>query len=294
MAVSKEFTAYIEQQLGRVLNDDIKLRHVSGVSGGSINYAYCLHTNRGNYMMKCNSHSLYPQMFVLEAEGLCVISNTQTVAVPQVVLQSHFENESFIIMEWIETARATPVAFKQFGRQLAAMHTQTALQFGLHTNNYMGSLLQSNRKTDSWAGFYTTERLQPMVKIAADLHLLTSRDVKNFEKLYQSLSGIFTEEQPALIHGDLWGGNYLINKENKPYLIDPAISYGNREFDIAMTTLFGGFNREFNEAYNEALPLAKDWQQRINLWNLYPLLLHLNLFGSGYLARVRDGLKQYI
>lgn len=294
MAVSREFTAYLEQELSKVIHQQLKLKHVSSVSGGSINAAYCLHTNVGDYMMKRNNKNAYPGMFEREAEGLAAIRNTKTIAVPGFVLLSDFEEDSFLVLEWIENSRSTSDASKLLGRQLAAMHKQTAESFGFHNDNYMGSLLQSNKQHDSWAGFFIEERLQPMVKIAVAKQLLNSQDVQNFDKLYTNLSGLFTEELPALVHGDLWGGNYLISMQGKPYLIDPAVSYGHREFDIAMTTLFGGFTNDFYEAYHESFPLQAGWEQRVALWNLYPLLLHLNLFGSGYLRQVRVGVMQYI
>jgi protein-ribulosamine 3-kinase len=294
MAVSREFTAYLEQQLSGVTNQQIRLKHVSSVSGGSINAAYCLHTNVGDYMMKRNSKSAYPEMFICEADGLAAIRSTRTIAVPEVVLLTDFEEDSYLVLEWIEGIRATAKASEMLGRQLAAMHKQTAKQFGFGHDNYMGSLPQSNKLHDTWSRFFIEERLQPMVKIAVDRQLLNSQDVQTFDKLYTNLSGLFTEEQPALLHGDLWSGNYLISTHGKPFLIDPAVSYGNREFDIAMTTLFGGFSREFYDAYQESYPLQAGWQQRAALWNLYPLLLHLNLFGSGYLKQVRDGVAKYV
>jgi len=293
MAISKQFTAYLERQLSEATKQELKLKHVSSVSGGSINAAYCLHTTAGDYMMKRNSKSAFPDMFACERAGLVAIGQTQTIAVPQVILVDEFEDNSFLMLQWIEAAKGTPATFKLLGQQLAAMHRHTATQFGFDTNNFMGSLPQSNRRHDTWAGFFVNERLRPMVNIARHKQLLTKNDEADFEDLYERLPGLFNEEPPALLHGDLWSGNYLIGVNQKPYLIDPAVSYGHREFDIAMTTLFGGFGREFYEGYQSAFPLAQGWQERINLWNLYPLLLHLNLFGSGYLPQIRNSLKQY-
>jgi len=245
-------------------------------------------------MMKVNSKSAFPDMFAREADGLATIRETQTIAVPEVVLQADIEDESFLILEWIESVSATPVSSKLLGQQLADMHRHTSPQFGLEYHNYMGSIPQSNRRHDTWAMFFINERLQPMVKIAVDKGLLNRTDAQQFEKLFLNISGLFNEEPPALIHGDLWGGNYLISRQGEPYLIDPAVSYGHREFDIAMTNLFGGFGSDFYHHYNESFPLTKGWQQRINLWNLYPLLLHLNLFGTSYLAQVKSCLAEYI
>jgi len=183
---------------------------------------------------------------------------------------------------------------QKLGLQLAQMHRNNAPDFGFEKDNYMGSLPQSNRKHTTWKSFFIGERLKPMVKLAFDASFIGQKLVSDFEKLYEKLGDFFEEEKPSLIHGDLWGGNYLISSEGKPYLIDPAVSYGFREFDLAMTHLFGGFSADFYQAYEEEFPLQANWQKRIDLWNLYPLLLHLNLFGTGYLGQVKNGLKKFI
>ncbi|QJD98163.1 fructosamine kinase family protein [Mucilaginibacter robiniae] len=294
MAISRHFTTHLAEQLSAIHQRPVQLTSVSPISGGDINEAYCLHTNTGKYMMKLNSKQAYPGMFACESEGLNAIQSTQTIAVPEVVLQSDFEQDSYLILEWIDATHATPATSRKLGEQLAAMHRHTAGQFGFHQDNYMGSLPQSNRKHDTWRSFFIEERLQPMVQRALNKRLLQNAEANQFEQLYLHLGDWFEEEVPALIHGDLWGGNYLIGADGKPYLIDPAVSYGHREFDLAMTTLFGGYSREFYEGYQNTFPLAQDWEQRSHLWNLYPLLLHLNLFGLGYLSRVKDCLKKYV
>lgn len=267
---------------------------VTPVSGGSINMVYCLQTATEKFLLKLNSCVQFPGMFQREAEGLLAMAKTGTIAVPDVLLQNEVGDKGLLLMEWIDTRRSTPGASALLGKQVAQMHRSTAEDFGLDTDNYMGSLPQSNKRHSKWSDFFTNERLMPMVKMAAGKRLLNSDDQQNFEQLYKNLPHLFEEEQPSLIHGDLWGGNYLISEDEKPYLIDPAVSYGHREFDIAMTTLFGGFSQEFYIAYNETFPLTKGWQQRLDLWNLYPLLVHLNLFGKGYLGQVRDCLHEYI
>ncbi|WCT14988.1 fructosamine kinase family protein [Mucilaginibacter jinjuensis] len=294
MGLSADLKDFLQDKLSSVLNQPVQINCTKPVSGGSINQTYCLDTNTGKYMLKFNSKSAYPMMFACESIGLKTIAATHTIAVPEVILQDALEYESFLVLEWIETRKPTEKASELLGRQLAQMHKSSADYFGFESDNYMGSLPQSNKKHNTWSGFYIEERLQPMVKLAFDKRLLNKTDAQNFDKLYSKLSRLFNEEPSSLIHGDLWGGNYLISTDEKPYLIDPAVSYGNREFDIAMTTLFGGFSESFYAAYNESLPLNKGWNERIDLWNLYPLLLHLNLFGAGYLEQVREGVEEYI
>lgn len=264
------------------------------VSGGSINIAYELQTARGKYFLKVNHKALYPGMFAAEAKGLVLLTQTNTVKVPVIVLQGDAGNESFLLLEWIDAKRGSVQATATLGGQLAQIHHNTAAGFGLDHDNYIGSLPQSNRRQDKWSDFFIQERLQPMVSRAVDKRLLEYADAGSFEKLYAKLPELFDEEAPALLHGDLWSGNYLTTPNDEPYLIDPAVYYGHREVDIAMTTLFGGFSNEFYLSYHEAFPLAKGWEQRMDLWNLYPLLVHLNLFGAGYLGRVRDALNSYL
>ncbi|MCC8407646.1 fructosamine kinase family protein [Mucilaginibacter sp. UR6-1] len=264
------------------------------VSGGDINKAFCLHTQSSKYFIKVNSNSSFPGMFEAEAAGLELIGDTGAIAVPQVLLQGNVNDDAYLILKWLDTQSAGAADLKLLGTQLAAMHQNTSASFGLYHHNYMGSLRQRNKKHNSWASFFIEERLEPMVKLAVDNGLLSAKEAAGFDELYHHMPNLFDEEQPALIHGDLWGGNYLISTDGKPNLIDPAVSYGHREFDIAMTTLFGGFGNGFYEAYSAAYPLAQGWQQRLPLWNIYPLLIHLNLFGGMYKQQVLANLSRYI
>ena len=288
MAVDKYIIQYIQNKFSLTITD-IKI-----VNGGSINNAYCLFVGASKYFIKINNDVLFPGMFSAEAYGLTLISNTGAIAVPKVLFTGQLNSNSFLLSEWIDSKPPSIQSSALLGRQLAQMHKFSSDYFGMDSDNYVGSLRQSNKRHLTWSDFFICERLQPMVKMAVDKQYLNAKDSANFEILYKNLPGLFSEEPPALVHGDLWGGNYLISRHGVPYLIDPAVSFGNREFDIAMTTLFGGFSQEFYLAYNDQFPLQKEWAQRVDLWNLYPLLVHLNLFGEGYLAQVRGCLKQYI
>jgi fructosamine-3-kinase len=288
MPVSKKILFEIETKLGVTVNQTYP------VSGGSINQVYRLQTSSGNMLLKINSLYKYPGMFKLEKEGLAAIRSTKTIAVPDILLLGEEGTYSYLLMEWIAPGHATHKTSQTLGKQLAQMHRHTVPNFGFTTGNYMGSLAQSNKWHDSWNSFFIEERLKPMVAIAVEKQVIDSKDVQMFEKLYQVLPELFAEEPPALVHGDLWSGNYLIGANQMPYLIDPAVSYSNREFDIAMTTLFGGFDPVFYDAYNYGFPLQKGWRQRLKLWNLYPLLLHVNLFGGSYVAAVRQSLTAFV
>jgi len=288
MNLSRQSLQLIEQKLLTAVITS------TAVAGGSICQAYCLQTGNGKYFIKANSKVKFPGMFKAEAAGLALIKGKSGIRVPQVLLCDDAGDEGFLLMEWIDTKRPTPAASEELGRNLANLHKISADHFGLDHDNYMGSLPQSNKMHGSWGRFLIEERLQPMVKMAITKRMLNNADAVNFDNLYKNLPGLFNEEAPSLIHGDLWGGNYLVDANESPYLIDPAVCYGHREFDLAMTTLFGGFSSEFYGAYNESFPLAKGWEGRVDLWNLYPLLAHLNLFGMGYLGQVRDCLRRYL
>ncbi|WP_121811840.1 fructosamine kinase family protein [Mucilaginibacter kameinonensis] len=279
---------HIQSKLNLCITD------VSAVIGGDINKVYRLQGDGSCYLLKVNDRYNYPNMFAREQEGLCAIGKTNTISVPDVILQGEVDNESYLVLEWINAGSGNALSSSKLGTEIARIHKNSDAQFGFYTDNYMGSLHQSNKRHGSWTQFFIEERLQPMVKMAVDKKELNQSDVRKFDELYKKLPGLFTEEPPALLHGDLWGGNYLIDVEGKPYLIDLAVYYGNREFDIAMTTLFGGFDRTFYEAYNAEFPFQNGWQQRLQLWNLYPLLVHVNLFGGMYAKQVRDNLSVFV
>lgn len=279
---------YIEDRL------NVMITSVGVVTGGDINRVYKLQSSGTAYLLKINDRYAYPDMFLREQEGLLAMKKTNSIAVPQVVLQDDFENDSVLILQWIDTASDGDYSLSDLGQQLAQMHRSTNASFGFYADNYMGALTQTNNWYPNWGDFFIEQRLQPMVKMAVDKKQLSHTDVHQFEVLYKNLSDWFAEEPPSLIHGDLWGGNYLIGSDGTPYLIDPAVSYGNREFDIAMTTLFCGFDNSFYEAYHAEFPLQPGWQKRLKLWNLYPLLVHVNLFGGSYAIQVRQSLSALV
>ena len=287
MAFKAKPFAYIEKLLKQ------NILNVMPVGGGSINQVYCLQTDSIKYLIKINDREIFPGMFNAEAKGLETIKKTRTISVPEVVLQDDFENESFLILEWIDNKRPTAKGSASLGEQLARMHQHTANQFGVVTDNYMGSLTQSNRSHQSWSEFFVEERLKPMVQIARHNKWISSSYVDKFDRLYERLPGLFEEEKPSLIHGDLWSGNFMCDGNSRPVLIDPAVYFGHRAIDLAMTTLFGGFDKSFYEAYRYHFPLPNNYLEQWDVSNLYPLLIHLNLFGSSYLHDIAVILKKF-
>ncbi|MBL0095907.1 MAG: fructosamine kinase family protein [Bacteroidetes bacterium] len=264
------------------------------LGGGSINSVYKVETTDGQFVMKMNSLSRYPGMFKGEAAGLQLIMDTKSVSVPGIVAVTALKQHQVLILEYIEPAPRIKHFYSHFGEQLAAMHRHTSETFGLSFNNYIGSLPQNNKQEKSLYDFFIQHRIEPQLRLAVRKELLNDRDEKDFEDLFKKLEHLLPDEHPSLIHGDLWNGNYITGNDGKAWLIDPAVSYSSREADIAMTKLFGGFEPEFYSAYHEVFPLIDGWEQRLDLWNLYPLLVHVNLFGGHYVQEVRSIVKNYI
>ncbi|MBC9796180.1 fructosamine kinase family protein [Sinomicrobium weinanense] len=279
-------TETVKHSLEQVLRAEI--RKVSPLSGGDINDVYLLETIAGQFVVKVNSASRYPGMFPAEAEGLAVLGNTGAIHVPAVIAQGEAGKTAYLILEYMEQGIPGPGFWETFGKQLAALHHNTADYFGFKNSNYIGSLPQYNAHCTNAAAFYITQRLQPQFSMAQDKGYRF-----NTEALYKNLETVIPEEQPALVHGDLWSGNYLVSKDGNPCLIDPAVAYAHRETDIAMMHLFGGFPPAMMRAYNETFALNEGWEERLDVWQLYYLLVHLNLFGSGYLQSVERIVRKY-
>jgi len=274
-------------------NQPVQMFSFQPVSGGSINQAYLIKTTLGNYFLKYNDASRFPQMFQKEAKGLELLRNSGAINVPRVLLATEAGKHAFLLLEHISSASIRNDFWDDFGKSLAVLHAQKADKFGLDHDNFMGSLVQQNNFHENWNSFFIEERLEPQVRLAREKSAINKSDVLAFERLYQKLDGIFPKTLPSLLHGDLWSGNFMINHQGKPCLIDPAVYYGHPEIDIAMTTLFGGFSQRFYAAYNHHNPLEKGWQTRLDIYNLFPLMVHVNLFGGGYLSSVRGILGKF-
>jgi len=279
--------------LSEKYKSQIEIKNISVVSGGSINETFTISTNAGKFFVKKNSASLYPEMFEREARGLQLLSGKSLLKVPEVIATGQSENTAFLILEHIESGKRGSGFWNQFAEGLAQLHKNSADHFGLDHDNYIGSLHQSNKKHDNWIDFFRTERLEKQVKLARDQGRMGNAVVNAFEHFYLKLPDIFPAEPPALIHGDLWGGNYMVNGNGEATIIDPAVYHGHREMDLGMSQLFGGFDNELYEAYHRYFPLEEGWQERMDYCNLYPLMVHVNLFGGGYLHSVQSILRKF-
>jgi fructosamine-3-kinase len=272
----------------RDAGDATEIQRTAPVSGGCINQATRLDTGQHSYLLKWNTDPL-PGVFTTEARGLELMQATHTVRVPAVIYATDATDEhpAFIILEWLEGTTRTSSAAAQaaLGRQLAQMHhTGTAATYGLDHDNWLGSSPQYNGWYNDWTNFYRERRLRPQIDMAARNGALPGRRRQQLERVLERmgewLDGV--ERQPALLHGDLWGGNIIPGPGEAPAIIDPAAYYGDREAELAYTQLFGGFSEHFYRAYEETWPLSPGYAERRDLYNLYHLLNHLNIFGESY------------
>jgi len=277
------------QLLKNIFDDcDLTVQRFEKVHGGDINNAYCLFTSQGKYFIKINDKDKYPAMFKKEARGLDMLRKHSSLIIPRFIKYGECSNGQYLFMEWLEKGSPSKTMWEDFGSALAMMHKQPQPYFGLDEDNYIGSLKQNNFPHDEWHSFYTECRIMPLVKILFDSGSYSSADKNNASSFCKSLKNIFPEESPALLHGDLWAGNFLISSSGNASILDPAVYFGHREMDIGMTKLFGGFDHRFYNAYIETYPLEKDWEKRLDLAQLYPLLVHAVLFSGHYVAATKN------
>ncbi|MEA5507460.1 fructosamine kinase family protein [Halotia wernerae UHCC 0503] len=282
----------IDTHITQVTGEKFKTQHKCSVSGGCINQGYAVSNGDLTYFVKLNQAS---QVAMFEAEGLGLeeMLATASIRVPKPICWGKAGNSSYIILEWLEMGGNNPNSSQEMGRKLAAMHKTTSSQgFGWKINNTIGSTLQINTWAADWVEFYAQHRL-------GDQFQLARRRGGNFPKQDKLLAAIPEllanyEVQPSLLHGDLWCGNAGCTVSGEPVIFDPATYFGDREVDIAMTELFGGFPAAFYQGYNEVFPLDAGYEKRKTLYNLYHILNHFNLFGGGYGSQANRMIDQIL
>jgi protein-ribulosamine 3-kinase len=262
--------------------------------GGCINNGGRLQTTAGNFFLKWNQAAALKGMFEREAKGLQLLRATHAIHVPEVIATDEVANYQFLLIEYIDPQPARHDYWNVMGWQLAKLHRVHGSDYGLDHDNYIGSLPQLNRPHQSWQKFFGSQRLIPLVEKAIQLGKAPDNWNYKFEQLVKKMDSLLPEEAPSLLHGDLWQGNVLINSVGAPCLIDPAVYYGHREVDLAMTQLFDKFDPVFYYAYHEAYPLLAGFEKRFEIYNLYPLLVHLHLFGSSYIAPIQSTLNAFV
>ena len=275
-------------------NRSFTILNKKGVSGGSINEAYMLSDGQNAYFVKLNTPQ-QEEMFSAEAEGLVELANSKAIKSPTAICWGSDTSSSYIVMDFIDAGRGKPESQGLLGEQLASMHRCSADRFGWHRNNTIGSTPQHNTQSDCWIDFFRDHRLGFQLELAAR-NGFSGRLQKDGDKLLNNLEVFFEDytPQPILLHGDLWSGNYFFTNNGMPVIFDPAVYYGDRETDLAMTELFGGFSSDFYSAYNETYQLDPNYSDRKTLYNLYHIINHVNLFGSGYLGQVQQMMSKLL
>ena len=264
------------------------------VGGGCINETHRIRFGNQQFFCKVNSATKFPHLFEKESHGLELIARQKVIKVPGVIDCFETGGKQVLLLQWVNEGERTQGFWERFGQQLAELHTVTNEYFGLHEDNYMGSVPQRNSATAKWTDFFIHQRLQPLVDQSLTGGLLSSRHVADFEKVYRKLPSFFADDQqPSLLHGDLWSGNFMCNENAEPVLIDTAVYFGHPSIDLGMTTLFGGFRGSFYEAYNHHSPFPPNYKEQWDICNLYPLLIHLVLFGRSYLSQIENILHRY-
>jgi fructosamine-3-kinase len=290
MGISKDL---IQSILDRKLHGRHSVVNLSSVGGGCIHNAQKIKTDKGLFFIKLNNASDL-NMFKTEFGGLELLANADEIDVPTPIAHGIEAGQAYLLTSFVDSRHKKNNFWVDFGQSLANLHLDHQNeQYGLSYNNYIGRLDQYNSFHDDWISFFIDQRLEIQLKLAFENGYIDLAYLKRFESFYKKLPDLLPEEPASLLHGDLWSGNFMTGHEGQPVIIDPAVYYGNREIELSFTQMFGGFDPLFYRSYQEAFPLAPGFDQRVEIYNIYPHLVHVNLFGSSYLSGVTGVLQRY-
>jgi fructosamine-3-kinase len=290
---SQEQYQFIAQILSKHTGESTQIDDFQFFYGGNFNLAVRLRVKNTEYFIKWTQGD-HQGLFEAEAKNLQMIHATGAIQVPQVLGVGRLDEKEYLMMECIESADKHANYWHDFGEKLAHLHKNTSsLGHGLDYTNFIGAATQENSWKKDGVEFFIENRLNKQVDRALYDRKITPELAENFQRLYEKLPDLLPHEAPALIHGDLWSGNAMVNEQGLVTLVDPCCYYGLREAELAFTTMFGGFDTKFYEAYHATFPIEKGFHERIPLYNLYPLMVHVNLFGEGYLPAVNKILASY-
>jgi fructosamine-3-kinase len=282
--IPEEIIEHLQSEL------NVEVASQKSVHGGDINQAGRIELSSGDKLFVKWNDSAPNDMFEVESRGLKLLNSADSgIEIPSPLLVT----KSFLVLEWVEEGGGNSTSALEFGRKLGRLHMSSSDYFGLDHDNYIGKLPQSNNKHTNWYDFFALERLEPQVRMGIESGKLSRPILKKAEGFYKKLGSILPTEKPALLHGDLWSGNYMFTKLGGVSIYDPAVYYGHREMDIAMTRLFGGFSANFYEGYSEEFPLSGGFDSRVSIYNLYPILVHANLFGGSYCRQAENIINRY-
>ncbi len=285
----------ISAEIAQATGKHFEIVDCQPISGGSINQAYLISNNRERYFVKLNQSNLI-DMFAAEAKGLSEIAGTKTIKVPTVICWGVAEDRSYLVLEHLDLIdNATPQNWNQMGRDLATMHRiriSPDRQFGWHIDNTIGSIPQVNTWEDNWATFFTNHRIGYQLQLAQSNGGKFPRAEQLIAKIPSLLANY--RPKPSLVHGDLWSGNAGFTTAGIPVIFDPATYWGDREVDVAMAALFGGFPNAFFQGYADVYPLDPDYSTRKILYDLYHILNHHNLFGGNYQGQANNTIDRLL
>ncbi len=264
---------------------------LSPIHGGDINEAFLVTGSDQDFFVKYHNGAYARDMFNKEKKGLELINKAVAGFAPESFAVINKGNHAVLLLEFIKSGNKSSCQ-SSLAEKLAQLHRTSSNKYGLDHDNYIGRLVQYNMKSDSVIDFLMYSRFEPQIKMAVDTGLIASDEVPDVNRIMQIMTDLIPDEGPCLVHGDLWGGNYLCTSFGSGMIIDPAVAYSHREMDIAMSMLFGGFTNTFYNVYNDHFPLVKGWENRLDLFQLYYLLVHLNLFGMSYKGSVLRIMKK--
>jgi fructosamine-3-kinase len=276
---------FYESVLFLSLGDNPNIKQIRLIAAGNVNQGILLEVENRKFFLKVNFEP-GEDIFRKEADGLNVLRQNCPLIVPEVYHFGRIEERNFLLMEWIQQDKMDKSYWEKLGLGLAQLHMATQKFSGYPMDNYIASLVQPNSLKTSWLDFFIECRLEPMIGKAYYEGLVNSEFLKKFRNIYKTLENVFPKEKPSLLHGDLWSGNIMRGNLGNPVLIDPAVYYGHREMDLAFSKLFGGFDDTFYQSYQTVFPLEPGFDERIPVYNLYPLLVHLLLFGKSYFSGI--------
>jgi protein-ribulosamine 3-kinase len=262
------------------------------IVAGNLNQASFIHTETGSYFLKTNKEPS-ADIFEKERNGLDLLRKNTSLTIPETHGHGKIGGLNYLLMEWIPGGKRRGDYWEELALELSQLHKTQSPYFGLEEDNYIAVLPQINNRCSTWDKFFIENRLEKPLAMALGKGLVDSTLIKKIRKIYPEISALFPPEKPSLVHGDLWSGNIMVNENGQPVLIDPAVYFGHREMDLAFSKLFGGFPERFYAAYQEILPTAPQLNERIDLYNLYPLLIHVVLFGRSYGRQIKAIVDRY-
>jgi fructosamine-3-kinase len=284
----------LQEAVEKMIGKDSQVYGFHHIGGGEINQTYKVITNKELYFVKVHNHLKYPKIFEKEMFSLNTIIKTQTIEVCNPIGICEVNDLDFFFLEFIDSGPISSTFWSDFGQNLANLHKNSSRYFGFQEDNYIGNVIQLNSRISNWGQFYIKNRLLPNIRKAAENFYFNDEILEKFEKYFVIIEHAFPDEEPALMHGNLWKEHLQIGPNGNAILSNPSCYYGNREMEIAMTKMVGSFDPIFYEAYNATYPLQTDWEIRMDFCQMYHLLVNLNNYGLPYLPMIEEQLNKWV